>query len=159
MSIPALRSNLLDQIKVNIFFWYLLKHSRFSLASYFIPKRDCQALSQFSDHRYVSSSCSFLGPLILLCPPPLIMKEELPACLSACVCLSVCLTRPNLGTQAPDSLFCLLGKNLLLQMPSLLSATINDFFFIVSPNLKKVTKNTMHQFVYFFLGYLNFSKE
>lgn len=145
MSFPALKSNLLDQIKVNIFFWYLLKHSQFSLASYFTPKRDCQTLSPFSDHRYVSSSCSFFCPLFLLHLPPLITEVKLPACLPVCVCL----IRPNLGTHALDPLFCLLGENLLLQMPNHLSAIISDFFFIVSPNLKEVTKNTMRQFIYF----------
>lgn len=38
--LSALRSNLLDQVEFNISFWYLLKHSRFSLAPSLIPKTE-----------------------------------------------------------------------------------------------------------------------
>lgn len=61
VSIPALRSSLLDQIEVNIFFWYLPKHSQFPSASYLTPQKDYQALSWPSNRRYVSSHVAFFA--------------------------------------------------------------------------------------------------
>ena len=75
------------------------------------------------------------------------------SCLS--VCLSVCLGLFWTHVlQTPYSY--LLREKLFLQMPHLLSATIYNPFFSVSSDLKFPR---LDQFIYFFLGYLSFSKE
>lgn len=142
VSIPALRSSLLDQIEVNIFFWYLPKHSQFPSASYLTPRKDYQALSWPSNRRYVSSSRGFFLPVDAPTSSTPVTEEE----------LSVCPSRPHLDTHAPD--LCFWGGLTPFRH-------CNNFFFIVSPKLKKSNNNNKKYHVWtslvFFLGYLSFS--
>lgn len=117
VSIPALRSSLLDQIGVNIFFWYLLKHSQFSLAPASPQKETMKCLLSWpSNHRYVSSSHGCFLPVD--CPTFSTHNHQRRA-----VYLSVCLGLIWIHILQTLS-SCVLGENLVLQMPGLPFATV-----------------------------------